>query len=99
MQRRRSHGLTQEELAEKIGYSKNHISGIECGKFVPTTQFIFRTCSVLGETPDYYLIGKISKESEEIAELAKGLPIDAQQMLRRMLQLYLQEIQKTRNSD
>lgn len=93
MQRRKSHGLTQEELSEEIGYSKNHISSIERGKFVPTTQFIFKICDVLGETPDYYLIGKLSHEAEEITELIKCLPSDTQQVFCHMLKIYLQEIQ------
>lgn len=93
MQRRKEYGLTQEELAEKIGYSKNHLSSVERGRFAPTTQFIFKTCNVLGETPDYYLIGKISKESEEIAELTKCLPTDAQRLCCRILRVVLDEIQ------
>lgn len=93
MQRRKFCDLTQEELSEKIGFSKNHISSIERGKFVPTTQFIFKLCHTLGETPDYYLIGKISKESEEITELVKQLPLETQHFLRRMLTIYLVEFQ------
>lgn len=38
MQQRKAHGMTQEDLAEKIGYSKNHLSGVECGKYTPTIQ-------------------------------------------------------------
>lgn len=98
MQRRKAYGLTQEELAERIGYSKNHLSSVERGKFVPTTQFIFKTCSALGETPDYYLIGKISQESEKISELAKCLPIDAQRLCCRILQVVLDEIQNNDDS-
>lgn len=92
MQQRKAHGLTQEELAEEIGYSKNHLSGVECGKFTPTTQFIFKICNVLGETPDYYLIGQISEEVEEIAELIRYLPPGEQRMICRMLRLYIADI-------
>lgn len=93
MQRRKTHGFTQEELAERIGYSKNHLSSVERGKFAPTTQFIFKICSVLGETPDYYLIGKISQESEQFAELVKCLPLDVQRLCCRVLKAVLNEIQ------
>lgn len=93
MQQRKEHGLTQEVLAEKIGYSKNHLSGVECGKYTPTIQFIFKICSVLGETPDYYLIGQISKESDEISELMRFLTPDEQRMYGRMLKLYVADIQ------
>lgn len=93
MQQRKAHGLTQEELAEKIGYSKNHVSGVECGKYTPTIQFVFKICTVLDETPDYYLIGQISKESEEIAELIRYLPPSEQHMYCRMLKLYVADKQ------
>lgn len=93
MQKRKAHGLTQEELAEEIGYSKNHLSGVERGKYTPTMQFIFKICTVLGETPDYYLIGQISRESEEIADLIRYLPPSDQRMYYRMLKLYVADIQ------
>ena len=93
MQRRKAQGLTQEDLSEKIGYSKNHISSIERGKFIPTTQFIFKLCNVLGETPDYYLIGKISKETDDISTLCKCLPIDIQQFICAFLKAYLKDSQ------
>ena len=60
MQRRKALGLTQEELSEQIGLSKNHLSNIERGIYLPTTQAVMQICTALGETPDYYLIGKIS---------------------------------------
>lgn len=94
MQRRKAHGLTQEDLSEKIGYSKNHISSIERGKFIPTTQFIFSLCNVLGETPDYYLIGKISQETDDISELCKYLPIDTQQFICSFLKAYIKNSQQ-----
>ena len=42
MQRRKELGLSQEKLAEKLGISKNHLSNIERGKYIPTTEFIFK---------------------------------------------------------
>ena len=97
MQRRKSCGLTQEELSETIGFSKNHLSSIERGKFVPTTQFIFKICNVLGETPDYYLIGKLSEDADEITELVRCLPDNAQHMCCTLLKTLLQEIQDNNN--
>lgn len=58
MQRRKALGLTQEELSEQIGLSKNHLSNIERGIYLPTTQAVMQICTALGETPDYYLILK-----------------------------------------
>ena len=92
MQRRKALGLSQEELAEQVGLSKNHISNIECGKSMPTTRFILHICSILGETPDYYLIGKITEETDRISELVKRLPDKSQYVLCRVLEIYLDQI-------
>lgn len=95
MQRRKEKGLNQEELSELIGYSKNHISNIERGVYVPTTKFIFEICNALGGTPDYYLIGKISEETEDIVTLLKKLPIDTQRMIHQLLLTYISEKNKS----
>lgn len=92
MQRRKSLGLTQEDLAEKVGLSKNHLSNIECGKYLPTTQFIIQICNILGETPDYYLIGKLSEESSKFESLLAGLPAESQRIICRLLETYVAEI-------
>lgn len=95
MQRRKEKGLNQEELSELIGYSKNHISNIERGIYVPTTKFVFEICNALGGTPDYYLIGKISEETEEIVTLLKKLPTDTQKMIQQLLLTYISEKNKS----
>lgn len=92
MQRRKALGLTQEELAEKIGLSKNHISNMECGKYLPTTKVIVEICNILGETPDYYLLGRISETTDRISALLKSLPIDSQKIVYRLIETYLDEI-------
>ena len=76
MQRRKTAGLTQDELAEKVGLSPNHISNIECGENLPTTKFILQVCSILGETPDYYLLGKVGEDTDEITRLVRELTPD-----------------------
>lgn len=92
MQRRKALALSQDELAERVGLSKNHISNIECGKCVPTTRFVMQICDILGGTPDYYLIGKITEETDKITALAKRLPLESQRLLCRILETYLDEI-------
>lgn len=94
MQKRREHGLSQEKLAEKIGISKNHLSNIERGNNVPTLKFIFDLCNVLGETPDYYVLGAISKETHEIEQLIRRLPVSQQQILLTLINTYLDSINK-----
>lgn len=89
MQKRKAVGITQEKLSEEMGISKNHISSIERGKNIPTTQFIFKLCNVLGETPDYYLIGKITIEVDEIVQLIKSMPNSTQKLILELIKTYL----------
>ena len=45
---RREMGVTQAQLAEKIGADKSYISRIEHGKTVPTVSSFYRIVSALG---------------------------------------------------
>lgn len=91
MTKRKEKGLSQEDLPEKIGFSKNHISNIERGKYIPTTAYIFEICNALGETPDYYLIGTPTKKTDKITALIKTLPNNNQTILLKLLELYISE--------
>lgn len=92
MIKRREKGISQEELSEIIGYSKNHISNIERGKYIPTTAFIFEICNALGETPDYYLIGNPTDNTDRITALIKTLPEYSQNILLKLIEVYISEI-------
>lgn len=91
MRLRKEKGMTQEALSELIGISKNHLSGIECGKYTPTTQFIISLCNVLGRTPDYYLIGQVSDKTDTLTNLIRGLPENEQAMCIKLLETYVAE--------
>lgn len=41
-------GLTQEELAKRIGVSRQTINSIEKGKYVPSTELALRLSQVFG---------------------------------------------------
>lgn len=90
--------MTQEELAEQVGLSKNHLSNIERGVYLPTTQLVLRLCAVLGETPDFYLIGKITTETDEISSLIKRLPENSQKVVCRLIETYLDTCKEKRSS-
>lgn len=94
MQRRKTMGLTQEMLSEKIGISKNHLSGIERGIYLPTTSTIMKICSILGYSPDYYLIGQISVDEDELVCLIRQFPKSSQVIIKALLETYLAEIKK-----
>lgn len=95
MQKRKEKGLSQEKLSEMIDISKNHLSSIERGKYLPTTKNLIKICDALGSTPDYYLIGRISSDREdEITALVKKLPAEKQDIIAKMIKLYIEEISK-----
>ena len=87
--RREAAGLSQEQLAEKLELSTNHISSIECGKSLLTTKRLLDLCNILGGTPNYYLLGEIEPGADRITSLVKELSPDAQEMLCRLLETYL----------
>ena len=41
-------GMTQEELAERSGFSQQYISGVECGRRNPTIVTIYEIAQALG---------------------------------------------------
>lgn len=88
--RREAAELSQDQLAEKLGLSKNHISSIECGKSLLTTKRLLALCDVLGGTPDYYLVGKITPETDAITTLVKKLSSNEQRILLQLLTTYLE---------
>lgn len=89
--RRKMKGLSQEQLAEKLNLSKNHISSIECGKSLLTTTHLLEICDVLGGTPDYYLVGEISPEADPITQLVNQLSPREQATLCCLLSAYLKD--------
>ncbi len=53
-QHRKEKGLTQTQLAERVGISKNTVINYENGKTYPTDRSIYgRLAEVLGVDPDY----------------------------------------------
>lgn len=89
--RREVAGLSQEQLAERLNLSKNHISSIECGNSLITTKCLLTLCSVLDGTPDYYLLGEFTPETDTITALVKRLSPDEQKVLLRLLTTYLDD--------
>jgi putative transcriptional regulator len=56
-------GLTQADLAEKVGVSRQTINSIEKGRFVPSTVLALKIAHVFGETVD--LIFALEEEDWE----------------------------------
>lgn len=48
---RKEREITQEELAERSGFSQQYISGLECGRRNPTVVSLFDLAQALGVQP------------------------------------------------
>ena len=48
--------LTQEQLSEKAGLSKQFVCNIECGRAIPSLQTLLSLCDALGVTPNDLLV-------------------------------------------
>jgi transcriptional regulator with XRE-family HTH domain len=61
---RRTHlKIKQNDLAERIGVSNNHLSSIERGKEKPSLDVLISICNELRVTPDYLLMGTMHSSS------------------------------------
>lgn len=56
--RRQALKLTQDELAQELGVTHQHISRIESGNAVPSLELLLRLSHRLGVSADYLLTGK-----------------------------------------
>ena len=74
---RRRRKLTQEKLSELCGVSEQHISNIERGKSIPSTEMVMRLAIALDTTPDEFLVGTVRRGGEDrwrdVAELLRGM--------------------------
>jgi transcriptional regulator with XRE-family HTH domain len=49
---RRARGLTQEQVAEKAGFSQQYISGLERGRRNPTVVTLFELAEAIQSSPE-----------------------------------------------
>lgn len=68
-------GMTQRQLAEKCGTSKNAVSSWETGRAWPPKGTVERVCEALGVPTSYLILASIEKEDipEEKRVLYKAL--------------------------
>lgn len=70
-QRRKEKGLSQPELGDIVGITKNHISQFENGGSV-SLEVLLDICDALDITPDYLLFGTIRDTlSDDLIDMIK----------------------------
>lgn len=69
---RKARGMTQEELSESIGVTRQTISKWELDTSTPDLDYLCKLCDLFGVTADYLI--RPEKETVETAEAAKTPP-------------------------
>ena len=82
MEQRKRMGLTQKELAEKIGHTTQYVSYMETGKRTINWENIVRMASVFGVSVDYILTGNVvDKDRLLLAEKLEKLTATEMRMV------------------
>lgn len=82
IKKRRKHlKLTQEQIAEFVEISNQHMSNIERAVSIPSTEVIMKLAIALDTTPDAFLVGSARFPGEEWKTAAEKLrPLDEKQL-------------------
>ncbi len=88
--RRKALGLTQEQFAEQLGISPNHVSSIENGKSDASIKVTKKICNTLKINPDYLFLGNMHSNniSEELIDVIKACSKQDQEILYKIAQIY-----------
>ena len=80
LERRKSVGLTQMQLAERLNITDRAVSKWECGRAMPDTSIMLELCDILGISVNELLIGEkiimennTQKNEQLILDMAKEL--------------------------
>ena len=81
--RRQALKLTQQDLAEALGLTPQHISAIEQSKRAPSLPSLAKLAEELGVTIDYLITGKEGVITDTIPAIKadKGLKLEAKKAL------------------
>lgn len=93
---RKRHGLTQEQLAERISVSTKHIGSIERADSIPSIQVLVALANELQVTADYLLLESLPDKSNiyetEILNLLQGKPERLLQHFIKYIHLLMEEV-------
>ena len=94
-QRREELGLTQEELAAKLGVSTNYISTIERGASFPRYEKLVMILNALQTSADYIFCDVLDYNgnfrASALSEQLKDLPIDEQKQIFELIELMIKQ--------
>lgn len=89
-------GVTQEQLAEKVGIGTTYISDIERGAKFPSLSLFIRIIDALGISSDYVLRGEIEAGKncvyDEITSKLEGLSPKQRLAVAKLIDTYIQNL-------
>jgi len=88
---RKERGLTQEQLADKVGASRSLISCYENGKFSPNGFSLVRLADALGVRTDQLLYAKAGDTFKQLDHWLLRIPPDLREGLRHLIHSYLKD--------
>ncbi len=99
--RRKEFRMKQNELAERLGISNNHMSSIENGREKPSLDTLISICNELNVTPDYFLLGNIHANNVT-KDIVEGLRLCSEEdidLIRQFLKIFIKRNSKKWNED
>lgn len=89
--RRKELNMSQNQLAEKLNISNNHISSIENGREKMSLDLFTKICNELQVTPDYLLLGSMHANdiSQNIVDSLRLCRISDLEIIESIIQLYV----------
>ena len=98
--RKKELNIKQNELAEKLNISNNHLSSVENGREKPSLELLLNICELLNVTPDYLLLGNM--HTNDISQdILTGLRLCAEEdvlLIRNMIELLIKRNHKDWNN-
>lgn len=98
--RRKELNIRQNDLAEKLNISNNHLSSVENGREKPSLELLLNICELLGTTPDYLLLGNMHTDdiSQDILAGLRLCNEDDVYLARNIIELLIKRNSKHWNS-
>lgn len=95
---RKIKGLTQDELAEKVGISKSYISSIERGLYSPHLDIMVKIMNSIGCSADEIFVDVVKSsckvKSSVITEQIENLPLNEQNRIFDVLNVLVKHANK-----
>lgn len=98
--RRKELNIKQNELAEKLNISNNHLSSVENGREKPSLELLLNICELLNVTPDYLLLGNMHTNdiSQDILASLRLCTEEDVLLARNIIELLIKRNRKDRNN-